>query len=402
MTAVASLVEKNDVDAANALLVAGSRYITHSGDLDLHPDSDPFYTAFYKALPDPGIDAIANQLAIGNEKNWLICFYLIQKYAFSHYADKSALVKWASSAENRASAERLHNEIRKLLQAGSLDNSQYKDTARQTSLLLALTLERPLQQEPKLRETIEEAIAKSKIEKSATELLKTAASENRARPQAGGYGGGLGMEGGGEMMGMGPGGYGMGGGDMMGSSMGDMMGSSMPAKSTTKLTPAETLAAHRLGIALPPSLLTDSILTDEILFRDQLQTILLAELKASPELYADEITLKLWESLSPLMVIIPTGQQMTETSEKFWTEVLPLVQTRSSQPRLLFDSLEGVYPQQSAGMSDMGSGYGMGAGDMYGGGMPGMAGSMGAGSPIPKPLVDVIIQTKASAAKRVP
>jgi hypothetical protein len=195
---------------------------------------------------------------------------------------------------------------------------------------------------------------------------------------------------------------------------GDMMGSSMPAKSTTKLTPAETLAAHKLGIALPPSLLTNSILTDEILFRDQLELVLLDQLKASPELYADEITLKLWEP-SPLRLMIPVGQQMTdgqqmtETSEKFWTEVLPLVQTHTSQPRLLFDALEGLYPQQPAGMLGMGGGDGgsggegmMGAGDMYGGGMPGMAGGMGAGSPIPKPLADVIIQTKASAANRVP
>ncbi len=388
MTAVANLTDKGDVAAAHALLVALTRGVSVVENLWEYDQTD-LYKTFGRVMPDPGIDAIAKELATGNQKSRAVSLYIVQQYATSKFTLESPLQKWAALPENKASAARLHDEIRKLLQAGSLEESRFKNGARQTSLLLALTLDRPLQEEPELRQTIEQAIAKSKTEKSGTEQLKTAASENWQRPQPGGYGGGSGMGGyGGEMMGMEGSGY----------AMGDMMGLSTRFKSTTKLTPAETLAAHRLGIALPPSLLTNSILilTGDTLFRDQLQSILLGQLKASPELYADEITFKLWAipPSSGLMqppaseLMIPAGQQKNEASVQFWTDALPLVQTHTTHPQLLLDALTSIHLPQPTDMGGMG-------GDMYGGGM-------GGDYAFPKQLVDVIRQTHESAKQRVP
>jgi|GEM_PF-3860335 len=389
ITAVANLTDKGDVDAAHTLLVASARNVLDGKGNEWEPYLHSISELFDKVMPDPGIDAIAKELASGNEKCRALCLIIIQRYATPRGSIESPLQKWATLPENRTSAERLHDAIRKLLEAGSLDDSRYKNNARQTSLMLALTLDRPLQQEPELRETITAAITKAKTEKTGKEQLELIASQNWAPGQAVAFSGG---PSGGMMDGAGM----PGGGDGMGAGM---MGSGMSTALMTKLTPAETLAAHRLGVALPAQLLTSSILTNDFLFSDQLQSILLKELKSSPTQYADEITFNMWTSMSPTQWMIPAGQQMTEASAQFWIESLPLVQSHTTQPQLLFDALTNfnLPPTDMDGMMGMDGSGGAGMGGMMAGGM----GGYGGGPQIPKPLVDVIIQTKASAAKRI-
>jgi serine/threonine protein kinase len=376
MTAVANLTDKGDVAAAHALLKAVSRDVSDVENRAEAPALNDIVETFSQVMPDPGIDAIAKELATGNQKSRAVSLYIIQRYATSRkYQSESPLQKWAALPENKASAARLHDEIRKLLQAGSLDDSNHKHGARQTSLLLALTLDRPLQEEPELRQTIEQAIAKSKTEKSGKEKLELEASGNWMPQVTDGTLGGFGAEGmGGEMGGMGAG----------------MMGPDTRFPWLTYLTPAETLAADRLGIVLPPHLLTSSIFTREFSLRDELQNILLNHLKSSPTQFADEIAFTMWTRLPYLSWMISPDQRDDRTTDaivQFWTQALPLVQAHTSQPQLLADALAQIDLLQPGGM---------------GGGMGGMGGygGMGAGE-IPKPLADAIRQAHESAKQRV-
>lgn len=388
MTAVANLTDKGDVAAAHALLVVLARGVFGAEEyLSKFSDATNIYNTFSQVMPDPGIDAIAKELATGNQKSRAVSLYMVQRYATDtnlfESPFESPLQKWAALPENSTSAERLHDEVRKLLQAGSLDDSSHKHGARQTSLLLALTLDRPLQEEPELRQTIEQAIAKAKTEKSGKEKLELEASGNLEPPATDGTLGGFGGEGiGGEMGGMGAG----------------MMGPDTRFRWLTYLPPAETLAADRLGIVLPPHLLTSSIFTREFLLRDELQNILLNHLKSSPTQFADEIAFTMWRRLPDLSWMISPGQpdqRTTNAIAQFWTQALPLVQAHTSHPQLLADALAQIHLQQPGGMmGDMGGG-GMGMGGMGG------RGGRGGDYAIPKQLADAIQQTIESAAKRI-
>lgn len=396
MTAVANLTDKGDVAAAHALLVVLARGVFGAEEhLSKFSDVNNIYNVFSQVMPDPGIDAIAKELATGNQKSRAVSLYMVQRYSTDTNRSpfESPLQKWAALPENKASAARLHDEIRKLLQAGSLDDSNHKPGARQTSLLLALTLDRPLQEEPELRQSIEQAIAKSKTEKSGKEKLELAASGNWPPPATDGMS------------------VGSGGGDMMGGMGPGMMGPDMRFASITYLTPAETLAAARLGIVLPPQLLINSIFTQEFLLRDELQNILLNHLKSSPTQFADEIAFRLWVSRADLSWMISINQRDPRTTDaitQFWTQALPLVEAHTSHPQLLADALAQIHSSHSPGMDGglgMG-GMGMGGMDMMGGGEGMMGGGMGgfggmAGEGIPKELADVIRQTKESAKKRI-
>ncbi len=319
MNAVASLVDAGDVDAVGAILISARRFggLASSSD-KTNPSQwymEQFSDVYPRILPQPGIDAIAKELPIGNENSRLAC--LIAMYRFGDFVNEpSTFFRWAGEPENRVSATALHRSLQSVeADDGPSKNPRLRDF-RHFSLALALALDAPLDEEFGLREFIEEAVAWS----AQVRDLKTRLNE----PWVNGK----------------------------------------PDFSRSPMNVHQFIAAVRMGIELPASLDTFMLLNQSAEFREQRNEMFLERLKSDPQTYADEAVLWLHTTVpAGSMVAERNPESLIRGNESPWLKALPIVVESTTRPDIAQAALERV-----ARMPGASGGTGGGMGGTGGGG----------------------------------
>jgi serine/threonine protein kinase len=178
MLGIARLADKDDVDAAQTLLIAARRLggwasdggggLSSASDDEAeypsHRFMDIFDTSFRQLMPTPGIPAIARELEEGNARSRAACLLSLQNH--SYHIDPHGFEAWAANEQNRPMAVELHNALRRLLRdgieepPGSADQTHSQDACRKLSLQIALALDRSVADEPGLKSILNEKLTK--------------------------------------------------------------------------------------------------------------------------------------------------------------------------------------------------------------------------------------------------
>lgn len=313
MMAVGSLIGEDDVAEAQSLLVAARRYggwVSGSGGTSsvsfmnrLLNDVAP------NIMPRPGIDAICNELAEGNEKSRAAGLFLIQKHYFTgHNFSAARLSSWASESSNQAMANQLHQNLRQVLRGDEMTDEQSIMRAKVFSLVLAIAMDKPLAEEPELREDIEAFLVNSQTELTVRQRLDRRWSEGKDPVESG------------------------------------------------SLSPQQWFAAKKLQIELPDVIAAQTFLLTQPDFRDERNRDYLERLKEDPREASDALLLNLrWDIGSNLPGDAGVQSQVYK-DEKFWLEALPILIENSTRPDIVHHVLYQIEPLQNKGGGGMGGG----------------------------------------------
>ena len=298
MKAVVSLAGTDDVDAAHSILLPARRlggWTSSKSDTD---PSQPFMaslnTAYARLMPQPGIEAIVRELKVGNERSRAACLWSLlnfdsQSWIYGMQAGRINLVHWAKDPKHREAAIALSDALRGLLRRPEvIQHGLSSKTARDLSMKIALATDRSLADEPGLEEELRRRIAEMPKAKSFDERVQAYRVGQTGYPQVYPH----------------------------------------------VLSPAQAIAAIRLGIELPPDLIVRSLLSMQNEFIDERNQLTIQRFKRQPQVYADEALLCLGTTqLSGMMGGGGGGfgsagfgaspKQVVQANEEFWKRCFP-------------------------------------------------------------------------------
>jgi len=305
MRAVANLADAEDVTEAQSLLIAARRF---GGWSSSDKSSDPslrFMHALHDAVATkwmwrPGIDAINNELPAGNENSRAAALWLL-RYFIGHSNQEAELLVWLEEPGNRSIAFRLHQNLQKLLRNGELENEMSLSVAQHLSLVLAIALDAPIEEEPGLRDTLQQMITQTESTVSAAERL-----------------------------------------DQKWSTGSDPI--TLP-----EMTPEQFVAATRLNMDIPVSLAAAMLTTlGKPNFRAERVRAIRGMLDSEPQQASDSLLAGLSLNFSEPFSNGGSFDQLMMSQPNFWMEVLPIVTENTTRP----DILEYVISSQSVNYWD--------------------------------------------------
>lgn len=315
MNAVASLVDADDVEAAHSILVAARRFggwfetwsqgeTPTSSEQFMHTlieNVEPLFT------PRPGFEAIAIEIVNGNEKSRAAAVWLLLRFSQRNQT-RSYLRDWAREPENRVLATHLHQNLKNLLKVIKLKDEKSRSYAKVLSLELAIALDTNFEDEAQLREDILRIIADS-------QSMPSLADRSDQRISTG----------------------------------------NDPIE-TSSMTPQQFVAATRLGIELPVSLIAAFNILSTPDFRDAINEACLAKLDSDPQEMSDALLMQLYRGFGTMGKV---GNSMAEAilvNQPFWIEALPIVTEQTTRPDIMYN-LSLLQIEQSSERSGMGGGF---------------------------------------------
>ncbi len=321
MMAVGSLADVEDVTAIQSILIAARRFGGWTASSDPSKPSQLFMSILVERaaplfMPRPGLDAIANELAEGNENSRAAAIWLLVNLDGSV---PPQLPIWAVEPGNRELAERLHKNLTDLLGSGELENKMSREHAKRLSLELAIALDTPLEDEPGLREDLQQLILEAESPISAAERLEQRWSTG------------------------------------------------VDPVTTPAMTSQQFEAATRLGIELPTSLAAALVTSLDPEFREERNKIYAAKLEAEPQESSDALLFYLlWgHATNPYGGGFGGGmgggisqgvQSKIGGNQEFWIDVLPIVTKHTTRPDMMQFLMYQVLPSSNDtnGMGGMG------------------------------------------------
>ncbi len=294
MTAMASLVDVDDLIATQSILVAARRYggwVERWSENDAGNSTEQFMRTLIqivepRIMPQPGIDAITTELVEGNEKSRCAALWLLWRFSQGK-TPPSPLHRWASEPGNRALATKLHHNLKGSLRRDELTIEESQSWAKHLSLVLALALHAPLEEEPDLRNDIERIVAAAQssisVEERINQRIATAYDPVKMPP----------------------------------------------------MTPQQFVAANRLGIDLPASLVAAVTLSLSSDLQSERHKICKEKLHSAPQKTADALLLPLnWSFLHTAGYHNKLEGQILGNSS-FWVDALPIVTENTTRPDYL-------------------------------------------------------------------
>ncbi len=309
MQAVVSLADSQDVAAAQSILLSARRL----GGWSMDDSQSGLFMAHLinsispQFMPRPGIDAIANELVDGNENSRAASLWLLLNFNGQLHAT-SQLSSWAAEPDNRELAIRLHQNLTDLLRSDELRNEKNVSAAKELSLVLAIALDTPLEDEPGLRDDLQRIVAAVDSSISVAERLKQRWSTGQ------------------------------------------------DPVTTPSMTPQQFVAATRLGIELPTALAAAVTTSWAPGFRAERNTAYRAILDSDPQEASDALLLQLfWNSESNFRSMSPLHSQILG-DQTFWVDTLPIVSEHTTRPDILEHFLSQELKLPSNGGGGLGGG----------------------------------------------
>ena len=319
MRAIAMSADAHDVSEAQSILIAARRFGGWAAVGEGNP-SERFMNQLIEQnveflMPQPGIEAITRELDEGNEKSWAASLFLLNSYngGSGHI---SKLSTWANEPDNRRPATELHRELKDLLHSGKPKDEMGRSNAKGISLLLAIALDAPLEDEPELREDIGQILA------AASEVSVGQQLEERWSSGKSGF-------------------------------------------ANASMSIPQFMAANELGIELPITLHAAIATSMDPGYRELGNETYLAVLRAKPKEASDALLLHFPFVTGGGMAVMGSIQikRLFVENESFWFEAIPIVSENTTRPDIWNWILRKVTDRSSV------VGGGMG-----GGGMGGMGG----------------------------
>ncbi|TWU41653.1 Serine/threonine-protein kinase PknB [Novipirellula aureliae] len=289
MTAIAMLADAQDAAEAQSILIAARRFGGWRAVGEGNP-SERFMSQLIEQnveflMPQPGIEAITRELDEGNENSWAASLFLLNSFngGSAHF---SKLSTWANEPDNRRPATELHRELKDLLHSGKLKDEMGRSNAKGISLLLAIALDAPLEEEPGLHEDIEQILAAGS-EVSVSKQLEVRWSTGKS-----GF-------------------------------------------ATASMSIPQFMAANELGIELPMTLHAAIATSMDPGYRELGNKTYLEVLRAKPKEASDALLLHLPFVAGGGMAVMYGSNQVKRLfteNESFWIEAMPIVTEHSTRP----------------------------------------------------------------------
>ncbi|TWT98824.1 serine/threonine-protein kinase [Neorhodopirellula pilleata] len=317
MQAISILAEPQDVDAAHAILIAARRFggWVSGSDTPSGKFMSEFLDPFGSLMPQPGIAAITRELSIANDRSVAACLWTLQHFR-GGYQSQTNLAEWAGEPANRDAAIRLHDALQSIpdsLLDGDMKDL-YRTQRRYSSLVIALTLDLPLDQETGLEDFLRDFHQQhlNQPTPDPTERLRAVLESQRASTYE------------------------------------------FDPNREPKLEPLELIAAIQLKIEFAPEIFTLTLLNSGLWFGDRSlpgAEVRLTEWKRqferNSQAVADQTVLWLVNQNSKPSQVA-SGQQsilrQLVLDEPLWIISLPSIARETTQPQVLEDLLESVPP----------------------------------------------------------